>query len=436
MIPSDATGLNIFGILFILSAGTLVFALPRRLAFIPIIITACYITYGQQIEILGFNFTILRLVILVAWIRLIARGELRDLRPNYIDKVFICWLVISSVANMLLWQSTEALVNNLGQAYNAVGIYFLFRVLFRNLDEIENFIKISAVIITPLALIMIFEAFSGRNIFSFFGGVPEISRVRNGFVRAQGPFRFSGLAGTVGAVLMPLFVSLWYGERTKLNAVIGFTSATTIVIACHSSGPFLSYCFGILALMMWPLRRNMRIIRYAIVVSVIVLHMVMKAPVWYIIARISSFVGGTGWHRSEIIDAAIRYFNEWWLIGTRDTGHWIPYYFGEGFGSIRYGHTSADITNKYVAEGVNGGLISMLLFIGIIILCFREIGIALQRSENQPFSVQIIIWSLGASLLVHVASFISVTYFDQTIAFWYLSIALISSLVIQKQQTV
>jgi len=434
MIPSEATSLNFLGLCFIFSAGFLVFVLPRRLAFIPILITACYITYGQQIVILGFNFTVLRLVILIAWIRLFARSELRALRLNSIDKVFISWLITSFVVNMLLWQTHEALTNNLGRAFNALGLYFLFRVLIRDISEIENFIKKSAIIILPLALIMIFESFSGENIFAFFGGVPEISSVRNGHVRAQGPFRFAGLAGTVGAVLMPLYVALWFSERTKFNAIIGFAAATIIMIAAHSSGPLLSYCIGILALMMWPLRRRMRIVQYAIFFSIIFLHMVMKAPVWYLIARVSSITGGTGWHRSEIIDAAIRNFNEWWLIGTQNTGNWVPYFFGVD--SSSYGTERADITNQYIAEGVNGGLVSMLLFVIIIILCFREIGIALQRNEDQPLSIQIIIWSLGASLLVHITDFLSVSYFDQTIVFWYLLIAMISALSLQKQQPV
>jgi len=434
MIPSEATSLNLLGLCFIFSAGFLVFVLPRRLAFIPILITACYITYGQQIVILGFNFTVLRLVILIAWIRLFARSELRALRLNSIDKVFISWLITSFVVNMLLWQTHEALTNNLGRAFNALGLYFLFRVLIRDISEIENFIKKSAIIILPLALIMIFESFSGENIFAFFGGVPEISSLRNGHVRAQGPFRFAGLAGTVGAVLMPLYVALWFSERTKFNAIIGFAAATIIMIAAHSSGPLLSYCIGILALMMWPLRRRMRIVQYAIFFSIIFLHVVMKAPVWYLIARVSSITGGTGWHRSEIIDAAIRNFNEWWLIGTQNTGNWVPYFFGVD--SSSYGTERADITNQYIAEGVNGGLVSMLLFVIIIILCFREIGIALQRNEDQPLSIQIITWSLGASLLVHITDFLSVSYFDQTIVFWYLLIAMISALSLQKQQPV
>lgn len=429
MTPSDATSLNLLGLCFILTVGLLVLTLPRRFAFIPIIITTCYITYGQQLNILGFNFTALRLVILVAWIRLLARGEIRAIQLNSIDKVFIWWLVISLIANMLLWQSSEALVNNFGRIYNAVGLYFLFRVLIRDISEIENLIKISAIIILPLSLIMIFEKFSGTNIFSLFGGVDEISWVRSGSVRAQGPFRFAGLAGTVGAVLMPLYVALWFSERAKFYAFIGVAAATIITIASHSSGPLIAYCVGIVALIMWPFHDYMRMIRYSILFTLLSLHMIMKAPVWALIARLGGVTGGTAYHRAAIIDAAINHFNEWWLIGTRDTGHWLAL----SAQNFKFGHDSADITNNYVSEGINGGLVSMFLFIIIIILCFREIGISLRVNKDQPFSIRIIIWSLGVSLLVHVCSFMSVIYFDQTIGFWYLSLAMISALSISEQ---
>lgn len=427
----EATNIIPLGLVFILIMGTLVLFLPRQLVFIPIIMATCYITQGQELLILGFHFTALRLVMLLAWIRFIARGEIVDLRLNSIDKAFIYWLVISFIANTLLWQTSQALVSCFGRAYNAVGLYFLFRILIRDIDEIEKIIKISAIIIMPVSIIMIFEMFSGRNIFSIFGGVPEISWVRDGYVRAQGPFRYCGLAGMNGAFLMPLYVSLWFCDKAKFNAIVGLVAATFITITSHSGGPLMSYVAAIVGLAMWRFRNSMRIVRLAIIFTLILLHIFMKAPVWFVIERVSSIVGGDAYYRSAIIDAAIKHFNEWWLIGTKYTGHWMPFFFVTGSGD-----TWSDITNQYISEGIGGGLISMLLFIYIIVLCFREIGISLRLNENQPLRVRIILWSLGVSLFVHVVSFFSISYFDQTIVFWYLLLAMVSALSMQRQQAV
>lgn len=407
--------------------GFLVLFLPRRLVFIPFIITACYVTIGQSISILGFNFYILRILIFIAWIRLISRGEARELRLNLIDKVFVWWLVVSFtasvIAHMFIWQTPEALSFRIGHIYNAAGLYFLFRILIRNISEIEKIIKTSAIIIFPLSIIMIFEIYSGRNIFSLFGGVPELSWIRDGAVRAQGPFRYAGSAGTAGAVLMPLFVSLWYSDKYRFHAIFGFSAATMITVASHSSGPLLAYCAGIVGLIIWPFHNRMRMVQYTILFTTIALHMVMKAPVWFLIERVGGLIGGDAYHRSAIIDAAVKHFNEWWLIGTNETADWLAYSLQD-----KPGQFFADLTNQYVAEGVNGGLASLLLFVGVIALCFREIGISLRIYGNQTFSKRIILWSLGASLFVNVVTFISASYFDQIIVFWYLLLAMISSL--------
>jgi hypothetical protein len=56
------------------------------------------------------------------------------------------------------------------------------------------------------------------------------------------------------------------------------------------------------------------------------------------------------------------------------------------------------------------------------------IGPAIHNDDRVTRPEQLVIWSLGCALLGHVASFFSVTYFDQIIIFWYLVIAMIAIL--------
>ena len=88
---------------------------------------------------------------------------------------------------------------------------------------------------------------------------------------------------------------------------------------------------------------------------------------------------------------------------------------------------NADITNQFLAQGVQGGLLTMILLILVIVLGFRAIGKALKILENQPFSVKITLWSMGAALFAHVMSFMAVSYFDQIIVSWYFLLAVIST---------
>jgi len=65
----------------------------------------------------------------------------------------------------------------------------------------------AALVAVPVAIVMATEHFTGHNLFAKLGGVDELSNIRNGRVRAQGPFLHAIVAGTVGAVLLPLFVA-------------------------------------------------------------------------------------------------------------------------------------------------------------------------------------------------------------------------------------
>ena len=151
----------------------------------------------------------------------------------------------------ILYWTSNAFINRLGLAYDAIGTYFLFRYLIRDLSDINRVIKQLAIIIVPLAILMVFENFTGRNPFYSLGGVPEISWIRQGRVRCFGPFRAPHLAGTLGATLMPLFVSMWFNPKVKkLICVIGVIAATIITITSASSGPVTAYGFAVIGLVM------------------------------------------------------------------------------------------------------------------------------------------------------------------------------------------
>jgi hypothetical protein len=73
-------------------------------------------------------------------------------------------------------------------------------------------------------------------------------------------------------------------------------------------------------------------------------------------------------------------------------------------------------------------MLLMTLFIIIIVCCFKAIGRALHREENAPFSRKILLWAMGVMLLGHVVSFMSVSYFDQSVVWYYMLIGIIGAL--------
>lgn len=417
----ETANLGSTGLSFIFIMGISVLFLPRRLAFVPIIITACYITLGQQLLITVFHFSVMRIIVLLSWVRLIVRGEISTFKLNTLDQAIIFWVIASFVIYNLQWLTSEALVNRLGFVFNAIGIYFLFRFLIIDFNDIENVLMALAIIIIPLAIAMLYEYSTGKNIFSIFGGVPEITNMRGTRLRCQGPFRHPILAGTFGAVLLPLIFSIWFkGGKFRLIAIGGSISAIIIMFTSASSGPLIAILFGVVGLLMWPFRGYMRVIRWGILLTLISLHLVMKAPVWYLMSRIGDLTGGTAWHRSYLIDQFIAHFDQWWFLGMRYTADWFPY-------GLAIDPTVTDVTNQYIAEGLTGGLLTLILFIAVIVFCFKIIGLSLKTMEESSFVEKITLWSLGASLLAHLTSFLSVTYFDQIIVIWYLLLAMIAA---------
>ena len=152
----------------------------------------------------------------------------------------------------------------------------------------------------------------------------------------------------------------------------------------------------------------------------VVLNFIMNDPVYYLLARIDLTGKSTGWHRAALIDAAVKHLNEWWFAGTDYTRHWMPT-------GVYWTQDHTDITNHYLKMGVWGGLPLMIAFIVVMASAFTSVGKALDLSRNEPLKHQFHIWVLGVIFFGHAVSFISVSYFDQTIVFFYLSLAVIGS---------
>lgn len=151
----------------------------------------------------------------------------------------------------------------------------------------------------------------------------------------------------------------------------------------------------------------------------------MKAPIWYLPAKISDITGGGGYHRSHLIDMAIRDLDKWWLAGMSIiyTKDWFPY-------TLAITDT-ADITNQFISFGLAGGFGAIALFILLIVRSFRGIGQALNVSRFGFLGTskdEYLLWGIGATLLAHVANFFGVCYFDQIYVVWFMLLAIISSI--------
>jgi hypothetical protein len=417
------------GAAFVALMAILMLRLPRRNALLPLLITVCYMPLGQYFSIAGLHFRFTRILLIVAFIRVWVRGEAEDFEFNTFDKLFMAWLAASLILGTLVRPSSDLFINRLSAFYDAAGVYFLARLLMRNFDEFVHVVRALAIILVPLAVSMAIEKIGHRNIFAIFGGVPEIAGERDGRLRCQGAFRNPILAGTFGASLFPLFVGLWLHSRAdRKKAILGIASSVFIAFASASSGPLLAFGGALVGFCLWPLRMQMRTVRRCSMAAIVLFALVMKAPIWWAPAKIGEIVGGSGWHRAYLIDQAIKHFDEWWLLGTTSTAHWAP-----GGEVLAIDQNNMDITNHYVLEGINGGIVKLGLFLAILVQGFRKIGHSLREALGLSGKKPALVWAIGVSLWCHCISFISVSYFDQIIVIWFWFLAVISLLGVASQ---
>jgi hypothetical protein len=185
------------------------------------------------------------------------------------------------------------------------------------------------------------------------------------------------------------------------------------VITTASSTPVLTVVAVVVAACLFPWRYRLHWVRWAAVVTVVGLHVVMTAPVWHLIARVNVVGGSTGWHRYHLIDQFIRRANEWWLLGTNSTDHW--------------GWHLTDTANVYVSQGVQGGLATLLLMLTTMGLAFRQNGLTLRNVRGDRVRTTYA-WALGVGLFAHAVAMIGVSYRGPILVVWYGTFALIASL--------
>jgi hypothetical protein len=193
-----------------------------------------------------------------------------------------------------------------------------------------------------------------------------------------------------------------------------------MIITSASSGPVIGAMAGVAALYMWHYRHRLRLLRWLAVIGYVGLELTMKAHAYYIIWRFDFAGGSTGFHRAALIDSALRHLDEWWLAGTDFTRHWMST-------GVDWSPNHADITNEYIHMGVIGGLPLVLLFIGVLAKGFSFVGRTLEQASGLPDESRFMLWGVGSGLFSHALMFISVSYFDQSILFVYLTLAVIGS---------
>jgi len=403
------THLHPFGVLVVCVLAIFVLTLNRRGAIAPLLIAACAVPMAQRLIILGADFTMLRILIAVYVVRVIVRGEGRNTGWNRLDSAMVAWSVCGTLVMTLAEGTFSAFVNRLGWSFDMLGIYFIGRWLIRDWADLRFAAVSLATLSVPVAIMFAIEWATAFNVFSIFGGVPSTTWIREGRLRCQGAFAHPILAGTFWAAALPLIWTL-RGYRSRLLHLGTFCSLF-IVAACSSSTPILAVVVAVVGAALFPWRKYRTWMWTGLFALLTVLHIVMEAPVWHLMSRLDFTGGSTGYHRFAVLDAFIRNFSRWALAGDPDPRTW-------GVWQMR------DVTNHYAHEGLDGGLITLIAFVLVLVFSFGNVGRTLKvRTTSRNRAREWLTWCVGVGILVHAVTFFGLTYFGQMIVIFYLQVS-------------
>ena len=384
----------------------------RRNAIVSLFVAASAIPMSQRLVIFGADFTMLRLLIVAYFARVMIRGEFRSIGWNRLDTAILLWSICGTAVMFLAHGSLEVLVYRLGWSFDLLGIYFVVRFLIRSWSDMKFAASALALLSLPVAILFAVEWATAYNIFSVFGGVPAETLVRDGRLRCQGAFAHPILAGTFWAAALPLIWTLREDKNFLMR--LGTIDCLFIVAACSSSTPILSVLVALIGVALFPWRRHRTRMWIGLFALLMLLHAVMKAPVWALMQRVDLTGGSTGYHRYLVFDAFVKNFSKWYLLGETDPLSWDVW-------------VMRDVTNMYVATGLTGGLLTLVALLLVLIFAFGNVGRALNaRSIARSLKRQWICWCIGVAICVHAVTFLGVSYFGQMIVILYFELSLAS----------
>jgi hypothetical protein len=413
--------MNPIGISILLLLIFVVLIVPRRWALMGMMAGVLYLTQVQQVDVLGFNLYAIRFLELAGFIRVISRKEFSFSRLNKIDRTLLFFYCYVAIVYSL--RSTEGQINVIGLSVDAFLCYFTFRGLIVDLEDFRWFLKSFFILLAPYAALVLIESLTQHNMFSFIGG--GIGGWQRGDrFRAVGTFRNPDLLGALGASFLPLYIGMACIKIERKLACLGISLCLMIVWASNSGGPIGATGMGLVGWALWRERTKMRRVRQWLVGGLVLLALVMKAPVWYLLDRVSSLTGGDGYNRAYLIDVSFQNFGKWWFAGMpiTDTVNWFPYSHPLTGG--------ADITNQFISFGLMAGVGAIVLLIVLLLRAFSSLGKALEAvraNSKKPNESEFLLWGLGVLVAIHIITWFGITYYDQFYVVWFMQLAAISS---------
>ena len=360
-----------------------------------------------------------RIVVAVLLMRCICDSKLKaKFRWCRLDSWITFFAIMSFAIPVISWRQPVMYIleNRSGALLDTFAAYFVGRFCLTDREAFVTTIKWIALTLAPVAILGIVESCTGwgpyhrLKIYCPWLQVSEPTlNIRSRFYRAVGPFSHPILFGASFAMFMPLVYWLRH-ERGKWRKLAYILTLAAILGAASSmsSGPWMMVIFTIGFLALERFKYLVKPMIIFVIFSCFLIGIISNRPFYHVIVSKANPIGGSGWHRAKLIDCAIEDFDEWWLVGYgRRSPDW-----GRSLGMVW-----TDITNQYMMDGVQYGILGVVAICGILATSMHRM-IQLYQSTRDPV-LKSLCWAMGCIIGDLAISFNSAAFFGQAITLFY-----------------
>lgn len=323
-----------------------------------------------------------------------------NIRRNFRWSRFDTWITCSMAVYVTMYCFTRPLIDGLenraGYLMDTWLIYLATRFCITSRADVISIIKGIAIICTPLALFGVLESVIGwqpyihlRQYCPWRQDLPSYEP-RWGLKRALGPNANPIPFGMAFATFLPMVYWLRYQMGPWKKWAYLFTGVLVVgTLSSMSSGPVVMLIVICLCLVLEYQKQLIKPILIFAAFSIVFVAIASNRSFYHVIAEYADPVGGSGWHRARLIDCAIKYFDQWYLVG----------YGGEdpGWGQDLGGFANTDVTNEFIIAGVRYGILGVVAFCWVLVAAMR----LLIRQHNTTRNVrwQSWTWALCTTLV-------------------------------------
>lgn len=311
-----------------------------------------------------------RVVTLTLLARMLMRPERSLFQWCWADVIIIALYFWNLFANMMLGVDQARIVWLLGHGLDTTLVYFCARLALNTNEARRDAIFPMCVVLIIMGTLGALEAalqfkpyqrFMDMHPWIWFEKEPQY---RLGFLRAQGSTShaiYFGISMFVITTLVASFASV--GKRSPL-LVLALVCGAIGTFSSLSSGPQLSMIIFVAVSLLYFRTEYIKPLIWTVIGMAVMLEILSDRHFYHLIDYLN-IAGGTSWYRNRLMEVAFSQLHEYWLFGhgSEHPHHW---------GKLIDGRDHVDIVNHYIVLAVGGGVLAMLGYIAVQVLCLKE----------------------------------------------------------------